>query len=172
MPSFDEAVRFVLQNEGGLSDDPADKDGMTHFGITTYDLATAISDEIVPRDTNISNLTKNQAIDIYKTLYWDELHLDKITAQSVSSKILDSCVNIGLKGGIICLQRAIRSATGDLLDEDGILGSVTINAINDAPAASLLSAYRAELANYYRRIVERRPSQSVFLSGWLARAAR
>ena len=31
--TFDRAVHFVLAQEGGLVDDPADPGGLTHFGI-------------------------------------------------------------------------------------------------------------------------------------------
>ena len=168
--SFDEAVKLVLVNEGGLTDDPRDKGGTTNYGITKVDLFTAIADGIVPHGTTIVSLTKPQAIDIYKELYWDKLKLDKILTQSIANKILDVSVNLGLRWGVIVLQRAIRSAAGLALVEDGILGPKTLEAVNLAPAATLLAAYRSEQASYYRCVVNSNHSQECFFKGWLNRA--
>ena len=163
--NFEEAVRVVLSNEEGLTDHPSDVAGLTNFGITYSDLITAINEEIVPHSVTIANLTKAQAIEIYRELYWNKLNLSRIETQSIANKILDTSVNVGMHFGIVILQRAIRSATGEMLNEDGFLGEKTLKAVNEAPPAALLAAYRSEQAARYREIVLRNPEQRVFEKG-------
>jgi len=170
--NFDEAVKILLVDEGGFTDDSRDRGGITNYGITKATLLEAIEADIVPRETTIRTLTKSNAIDIYSEFYWKRLNLDKIDAQSIANKILNVSVNVGLHWGVILLQRAVHAATGDVLEEDGILGPKTLEAVNSAPAASLLAAYRSEQAGYYRSIVTKDDSQSCFLNGWISRAYR
>jgi lysozyme family protein len=54
--------------------------------------------------------------------------------------------------------------------EDGILGKVTLAAVNSADAGELLAALRSEAAGYYRGIVIKNSSQNRFINGWLKRA--
>jgi hypothetical protein len=58
--NFDRAIAFVLEHEGGYVNNPQDPGGETNFGI---------SRRAYP-DLDIKNLTKEQAIEIYKKDYW------------------------------------------------------------------------------------------------------
>ena len=167
---FSEAIGKTLVNEGGFSDDEFDLGGKTNFGITYETLQTAIKQGIVPRETNIKTLTKDEAILIYEKLYWDKLKLDRIESQAVASKIFDTSVNVGLHWAVVIVQRAVHASTGELLREDGILGTKTLAAINNAPAGALLASMRSEQAGYYRLIVANDSTQSRFFGGWSRRA--
>ena len=117
--NFDEAVKLVLINEGGLTDNPNDKGGSTNYGISQKVLQEAIAKDIVPPDTTTRSLTKLQAVDIYKSFFWDFLRLDRVNIQSIANKILDVSVNVGVHWGVVLLQRALHAATEHTLDEDG-----------------------------------------------------
>lgn len=54
------------------------------------------------------------------------------------------------------------------LEVDGVVGDKTISAINKATPEQL-KAIANELEAYYRRLVEKDPSQARFLNGWLKR---
>src|SRR6266700_2325053 len=61
-PEFIIAVKVVLVDEGGYSNDPDDPGGETNYGI----------DKRSHPDVDIKNLTEAQAIDIYYTDYWQK----------------------------------------------------------------------------------------------------
>ena len=169
--SFEQAVQIVLVNEGGYTNDPNDAGGETNYGITWYNLNRAVNKEIVSHGTTIIGLLKYQAIAIYKSEYWDVLNLDRLETQSIANKILDTCVNIGNAWGVTCLQRALKAIPNPvILKEDGVLGNKTLEAVNVSSPAYLLTAYRSEVAGYHRSIVVAKPSQKIFLEGWLDRS--
>jgi lysozyme family protein len=84
--SFDQAVTFVLEREGGLSDDPTDPGGLTNFGI---------SQRAYP-DLDIRHLTVEGATAIYKRDYWDAAGCDALTP-AVALAVFDSAVNCGVQ---------------------------------------------------------------------------
>lgn len=172
MSNFEQAIEYVIKNEGGYSNDIHDSGKETQFGISSSSgyLEAAIKKGLLPECTTIKSLTVEQAKIIYKHFFWDHLKLDNVINQSIATKILDTCVNVGNTWGIKLLQRAIRAATGVKLDEDGICGNATFEAIRQSLSSNLLSAYKSECAGYYRSIVARKPDQDVFIRGWLNRA--
>lgn len=60
---------------------------------------------------------------------------------------------------------------GKNLVVDGIFGPGTLAAINDVDNFALLNVYRDIQAEYYKSLVAADPKKSVFLRGWLVRAA-
>lgn len=152
MSSFDLAIDTVLLNEGGYVDDPNDKGGATNFGL---------SQRTYP-NLDIKNLTKEQAIGIYKKDFWK---YDGVLDQLVATKIFDASVNLG-HVAIVLLQKIVLKAT----PPDGIFGEVTEDAVNRAEAGALLTQYRLALAQHYQSIVTRNPQDAKFLTGWLRRA--
>jgi type VI secretion system secreted protein VgrG len=169
MASFDNAVAILLKNEGGFSDNPHDNGHATNFGIT-FQFYKSIHPEAVEDD--IRNLTKEQAIEIYKTEFWNNSNIELITSQVMANSIFDAVVNMGKNPAIKILQRAVNSvkASHSFLTDDGILGEETLNAVNSISSIPLRTAFRSERAAYYREIVARNPAQVAFLEGWLSRA--
>ena len=175
MSNFEQAIDYVIKNEGiGYENVSGDTGGATNTGISSSSgyLESAIKKGLLPEETTIKSLTVEQAKIIYKHFFWDYLKLANVINQSIATKILDTCVNVGCIWGIKLLQRAIRSATGIKLEEDGIIGQNTFEGIRQSLSANLLSAYKSECAGYYRSIVARKPEQEKFLTGWLNRAYR
>jgi len=168
--NFKDALKIVLINEGGLTNNPHDRGGLTKYGITRKTLLDAISEGIVPRETTIKSLTKKLAADIYKDFYWDCVGLDRLNNQAIAAKVFDTSVNVGIYWGVVLLQRAIHAATGKAVKEDGVLGPKTLAALHNSPSNALLASCRSEQAGYYRCIVIKRPTQEVFIKGWLRRA--
>ena len=66
MSNFDNAFVFVVGEEGGYVNNPADPGGETKYGI---------SKRAYPA-VDIANLTLDQAKAIYKRDYWDKMSLD------------------------------------------------------------------------------------------------
>jgi lysozyme family protein len=61
-------------------------------------------------------------------------------------------------------------AAGAQVAEDGIIGPVTLSAINKADPTDLLAALKSEAAGFYRLIANANSSQQRFIDGWLNRA--
>ena len=158
MAEFKQALEYVLGNEGDISDHPQDRGGLTKYGI---------SQRIYP-DLDIPSLTLDDAMRIYERDYWCRLNIAMLKDQKVATKMLDSVVVMGPKA-IRALQRALR-AVGREVEEDGVLGPVTAQAVNSTDPDKLLPAIRSELASMMRKIVLMAPAQGVFLDGWLNRA--
>jgi lysozyme family protein len=118
---------------------------------------------------DIKKLTQDQARQIYFVDFWLKGKYENINDESIALKAFDLAVNIGILQANKLLQRALRS-TGISITEDGIIGTVTLKAINNADSTDLLAALKSEAAGYYRTIVNVNPSQQRFITGWLNRA--
>lgn len=159
MSNFDKSITIVLQHEGGYVNNAADPGGETKYGITkrTYP------------DVDIKNLTVDQAKAIYKRDFWAPYKYDAITSDDVATKIFDTAVNVGSKRAFRFAQQAANKF-GKGLGEDGVMGNLSVNAINEIDPKQYLEAYRGIQADYYKSLVDAKPSLSVFLRGWLNRA--
>lgn len=99
---------------------PSDPGGETNFGISKK------SYPIV----DIENLTKVQAIDIYRADFWDKLKLSHLNPK-LRLMAFDCAVNQGPVTAVKILQRCLG------IKSDGILGPITISAMTSTdPAVS------------------------------------
>jgi lysozyme family protein len=177
MSSFEQAMRVVLLHEGLRSEDGADIGGPTHYGISlrflkTLDeleetgfLAGDINHDGVIDDQDIRDLACRDAITLYHRYWWAPYGYERIENQALATKIFDLTVNMGSQASHRCLQRAVRAAGGEPLQEDGLFGPHTLAAVNHLETTVLLAAYRSEAAGYYRSL-----NQPRFEKGWLNRA--
>ena len=83
--NFDRAFGFLMKWEGGYVNDPNDPGGETNWGI---------SKRIFP-DMDIKNLTKDQALKIYKQFYWDRVDGDNLP-WPLDLIVFDTAVNMGV----------------------------------------------------------------------------
>ncbi len=178
---FSICLRALLAAEGGFNDIPQDRGGATNFGISLRFLRAeaAINPQVrglFPAGAidieDIRNLTVEQAARIYLWCFWIPAKCDALPPL-VDGALFDQVVNTELRTGARMLQRAVNAA-GFLpaLIEDGAIGRQTVAAANRVYVPDLVAAFRRIAADRYRGIVVARPSQSVFLNGWLARAAK
>lgn len=157
---FEKSIAKVLKAEGGYVNHKNDNGGETAFGISKRSYP----------NVDIKNLTVEKAKDIYYTDFWKTGPYDTLACAPLAEKVFDTAVNAGNSRAFKLLQQAA-NACGAKLIVDGAIGPKTIAALNSLDGQKVLSAYRTEQANFYKAIVQRDPSQSVFLKGWLARAA-
>lgn len=152
---FKQIIEFTLKNEGGYVFDPQDSGGETKYGI---------SKRSYPH-VDIKHLTQLQAVAIYKRDFWDKYPFDKIEDFEVCAKLFDMAVNMGFVQAAKLLQRCLGVA------DDGIIGTKTLQAINDANAQDLLSAYKAKLREFYALLVTKNPKNERFFNGWIRRVS-
>lgn len=170
---FLDAFDYVMKYEGGLNEDFDDKGGITNFGISLKFLKE--TGDKYCKDGNyeqyIRNMTIDQAKDIYHAEFWLEIY-EEIFDTYARNYIFDMAVNHGHSTAHTLTQRSLM-AIDFLLDDDGIFGSTTLDAINcwtNEITCSLKSALKATRAQYYHCIVSHNPSQKKYLNGWLRRA--
>lgn len=164
MADFAEAIDNVLAHEGGFVDHPNDPGGATNWGISSRFLV-GIGD-----DRDVQNLTRADAIDLYRVHFWDRYRYEEIPHDEVAIKTFATCVNTGPAAAHKILQRAVRACGASHVIDDGVLGSITLRAVGAVPEVLLLVAMRSEQAGYYRFLIALRPKLGVFRNGWLSRA--
>lgn len=177
MSDFETAVNFVLRNEGGFSDNPYDKGGITNHGISLRFLKNLDVDKLraysifeVPTEQTIQDLTIDQAKKIYKGEFWDQSPFEKIMNQEHCNYIFDMAVNMGISPAIKCVQRACWAVMQkwEQLTDDGILGNKTLEALRIS-GFLIMPPMRAERGSFYRALINNNPEQKEFLRGWYDR---
>lgn len=158
-------VPHVLKWEGGYVNDPDDLGGMTNKGVTfqTYKAYCRRKGYPQPTEERLRNLTDEQFTDILKTMYWDVCKADEIVNQSVANAIVDWAWNSGTGTAIKEVQKVLD------VKVDGVIGNVTLAAINSRSPLPLFGAIQQARKAYFERICEARPVNKKYLKGWLNR---
>lgn len=159
MADFSKAIDFVLGNEGGYSNNPADPGGETNFGI---------SKRAYPY-LNIKDLTREEAIAIYQRDYWK---FDDFASQRVATKVFDAAVNMGPIPAVRILQLALGSIEAGPVVADGKLGPETVGHANAADEEKLMDEFKARLVKFYCDEAVTGTGMAGFLLGWLRRAVK
>ena len=181
MANFETAIVPLLTNEGGFVDNPNDAGGATNFGISLRLLREIPADRLRrygifddPQTLNITTireLTIDQAKLIYKGEFWDQAPFVDIRNPYLCNYIFDMAVLHGLSTAFRLVQRALWASKMKYMTllDDGIMGSKTLRAINEAEPICLQKILMAERAGYMRLLVNDRPQEKEFLNGWLKR---
>lgn len=115
-----------------------------------------------PNAETLKRLPYAQWREIIKGMFWDRWHADGIRSQSVAEALVDWLWHSGAPG-ITRPQKLLG------VKADGIVGPKTIAAVNAADPRKLFEAICADRRTFFYGIVARKPSQGVFLQGWLNR---
>jgi lysozyme family protein len=153
--NFQKSLAFVLKDEGGNDDDPADHGGRTSRGITQreYD-AWRRGQNLLTRD--VWTATSDEIATIYHDEYWAP-ECDDLPS-GTDYLLFDMKVNAGPHRAIVLLQRALG------IQDDGRYGPVTREAVAQANPTELIKNYTAKKRLFYQSLHQPR-----FLKGWLNR---
>lgn len=172
MPISERAVRFTLRVEGGYGNHSADRGGPTNRGVTLGTLNRAIRQGILPQ-TDIRDLSREQAIAIYEVLYWGPSCAGEMP-ERLGVAHFDAAVLHGVGGAAIILQRSLGNL-GFAVSVDGTVGPGTLGALDMAIDSVGEDGVLVVLMNVrlqrYDEICRRDPSQKVFLKGWRNRVS-
>ncbi len=137
------ALKFTMPWEGGLADHPSDPGGRTNKGVTqaTYDAWR--SGRSLPTQA-VDQIQAEEVKKIYEQNYWKAGGCDQYKAP-LDVACFDSVVNFGVGGG--------KSFFKDLPSDP-------------TAAATQVAEQRQQ---YRHQRVSEKPSQEVFLQGWLNR---
>lgn len=170
---FNQAVKVVLEHEGGLSTNKRDPGGVTKWGISLRFLRAAgidIDGNGVVDEHDMLGLELPNAILIYRYYWWDKYNYDSIKSLQVATKVFDLSVNMGPKTAHRLLQIAINRLNDKPITVDGIIGPETLNAANNTPSDQLMNQLRACATHHYIDILARNPHMEWARNGWLNRA--
>lgn len=162
--NFDAAFVWLLHDEGTeFTDDPVNGGRATKFGITVHSLAEwkgcATADDV-------KALTIEEAQSFYREMYWQPLLLDECISSPVAICIFDLSVLIGRRRGTIAAQTAAGAK------QDGVMGPLTMAAINATSPTLFVADMTAWAATLLIRNTQETPSQGRFLIGWMTRCFR
>ena len=190
-------MQFVLENEcddmatsgkriadvgGGFTDDPFDMGGSTVYGLSR---AIRYRESLMPVDLKIASFsnadlkttTRSNAEKVYHKIYWVKFGYDRIVNQGVSTKIMDSAVNLNWPKGTYripahLLAQIACNSLGAALTLDGSLGPKTVDALNGEDPQRFLAAMVGGLVRWYEGIIHDNPSQDHWRGIWMHRARR
>jgi lysozyme family protein len=163
MADFKKAIEFVLRHEDAKlsAEITHDSGGTTKFGIS----------QRAHPNVDIEKLTLAEAEKIYRNEYWSKIRGDEIRDDEVAAKLLDMAVNMGSHQAVVLCQRALNVlALHQALKEDGILGPITLAALNSADSQLFLAVLRSFCEEFCRHLVAVKPEYHKYLHGWLVRA--
>ena len=150
--TFNEALKRVLEHEGGYVNHPSDPGGETNHGITKR-VAENHGYSGDMRDIPMSTVK-----DIYRALYWDACRCSELPRE-IQFDVFDGAVNSGVRRSIQWLQKASGA------DVDGIVGPMTIRAARSA--TDLRAKYNGHRLGFLANLSH----WDAFGRGWARRVA-
>ena len=165
MAQIEKLLPFILKWEGGYVNDPFDLGGATNRGVTldTWKrLGYDKNDDEVIDEEDMKLLTHQDFLSVL-IVYWNRWQADRIVSQSLANILVDWVWGSG-KYGITLPQKILG------VKQDGIVGPVTLQALNSHPDfRQLFNEIKQERVAYIERICQARPANLRFRKGWLRR---
>ena len=163
-------VPFILRWEGGVSNNAADRGGLTCKGIT-YKTYNALCQTVLKKAPNMEHFLSmtDEEVGLFVKYYWDKSTNNN---QIASQKIAEAITSWRWGSGILGLkwyQQMLNKEYGCKLVVDGIIGRASIEAINSIDADSLFRMSIKYRRERFYTIVNYDPPQRIFLKGWLNR---
>ena len=163
MALFEKVAPLIIQAEGDkVADDVADYGGETKYGISKRQYP----------DLDIAALTEAEAIAILERDYWNQYNLAMIDNQGIANQIFFLFVNMDPKHAALIVQVSINACGRGIVNAqmDGILGVLTIKAVNALADGWLSNRIRLEAISYYLQLTDHDKSQVGNFRGWVRRA--
>lgn len=152
--TFDEVFERAIGHEGGYVNNPKDPGGETNWGITKR---TAQANGYLGA---MKSLTRSQAKEIYRKAFWERARCAQYHS-AIGFQLFDAAINHGIGNAIRLLQRAVEVA------DDGVIGQVTLGAINQKKLDDVLVLFNAERLEFYAKLT----TFNTFGRGWVRRVA-
>lgn len=164
----------IDEYEGGYVNNPLDNGGETKYGITKARYPKL----------DIRNLTKDEAILIYRKDYWGRF-LDDVQAYTndqITSKAFAFVINRGIQNAVTAMQMAINSILLPQDDKlfltvDGLWGTKSKSALkiitkhgeDESSIKGLGNAFYLEMIRQYHKLCVKNPKYNAFLKSWIRR---
>lgn len=126
MANYKVLTPFVRYYEGGFVNDKDDPGGATNKGVTLATFRMIFGKNKAVGD--LRNITTAQWDIIFKKYFWDKCKADTINNQSIANMFVDFAWHSGLGNAAPIMQKVV-----GFNRQDGIVGNMTITAINTYP---------------------------------------
>lgn len=156
--NFDQAFDKLLMHEGTYSNHPADKGGVTMYGVTQRVWEEWVGHPV--DDKTMRKLTPDMVKPLYKRKYWDAVRGDDLPS-GVDYCVFDAAVNSGTGRAIKWLQAAVGAV------QDGDIGPKTLMAVNAADDQETIDRFNTVRLKFLQAL----PTWSTFGKGWDRRVA-
>jgi lysozyme family protein len=156
---FEDALRYVLAEEGGYVNHPKDPGGVTNLGVTKRAWEDFKGGSVT--DADMRSLTRDKVAPFYRHMYWDKCRCDSLPS-GVDFLVFDTAVNMGVGAASKLLQEAVGAKP------DGVVGPATI-AVTKA-----LDSYAVVTEIAFLRAIRYMKTKNVgtFGAGWANRLIR
>ena len=163
MANFEEADKLVGLAEGEYSDDPNDSGNWTGGECndgdlvgTNYGISAPVYAKYIGRTHTVEdmkNMTQQDAINIYKPLYWDCMFGDEINNQSVANILFDAAVNEGQGAAAQMVRETLNLLQTDIKynEAKNYWNEDIINGINNADQQSFFDTYKDRRLVRYKK---------------------
>lgn len=159
MADFDKYAPKLSDIEGGWVDDPDDNGGATNRGVTLTTYRSFFGQHKTKED--LKNMTDDEWRFIMKS-FWDSCRADEIDNQVIAEMLVDWRIH---SGGIAI--RKIQEAFS--LKPDGIVGPLTLGALNGPDSKAILDRMKACRIRYYNRLIDSGRCHKKYRKGWINR---
>ena len=163
--AFDNIVEFVIQREGHRYVNDKSINEESKMGITNH----AYKDYYGKVNKySIINLKKDQAIAIYRELFWVRNSLDSVVDKgypSTAVALMDSEVNLGPYRANIMFQRSLSMPRKY---QNGRIDSTTLSYLSesDIPDSVLYKGIIRQRRSFYKRLIEKDTVYIKYGDGW------
>ena len=156
--NFQKSLKYVLNEEGGYVWDRRDPGGETNLGVTRNSWAGWLKRDI--QDGEMAKLTVADVTPFYHDLYWGKL-CDSLPL-GLDYLVFDAAVNMGVGQSTRLLQKSLGCLP------DGVIGTITMKAIQDSEIKNLINKFCDQKENFYKGL----KIFPIYGKGWLARVGR
>ncbi len=167
MANYKILVPFILESEGGYVNNPHDRGGETNKGVTMQTWRAYCAKKGKPAGTaTLKAMRQSEWEEIFTSLYWNKLKADRIADQSIANLLADFAWGSGVTRAAKTLQTHLG------VTADGIVGDITLKALNSRSPLPLFGALKQARLRFVESIVRNDPTQKIFLKGWTKRINR
>lgn len=159
MANHNVLVPFVRYYEGGFSNNKNDPGKETMKGVTLATFRSVYGNNKTVAD--LKKITYAQWSTIFKKYYWDKCKADLIDNQSIANMLVDFAWHSGVGTAVSKIQQIVG------VSADGIMGRITIGAINDYFKGSeyVFDKLKEARKNYLKGLKD----WKYFKNGWTTR---
>lgn len=164
MADFAAHIEPLVQKEGGyrLWNTPNDRGGRTYAGISERGNPTWRGWDMLRKGATAAEM-RAAVHEQYRAEYWDPLDADMLQEHDVAEMMFSCSVLAGPRRAIILAQQVVE------VQADGVMGPVTLAAINRMNPELFEARYALARINRFRVICNNDRSQRDHLLGWLNR---
>ncbi len=167
MANFEPIVEWLLYQEDdhknpGAIKNLGDQAGLTRLGVTSKNFGTVLPAAFWTPAVGFT-LAVGYAKKLYQDQFWHHINGERINNDEVAALLFSASVNLNIPPAVKLMQEVLG------VQQDGVLGLVSIAELNSKDPASVVRLFRAAWEDHYHQIAIHNPSYQQFLAGWLNR---